>query len=82
MGGCRNTGSLSWVERKKTMGKFEKEYNVLLRRLTAVLLVFAMLVTMLPASISYADADYGFQPEDADDASKDVYKRQTFIRSV
>lgn len=44
----------------------------LLRTLTAVVLIVAMLAALAPASISHADADYGFQPEGADDSSNSM----------
>lgn len=37
------------------------------RKVIAVFLVLAMLLTLVPASVAYADAGYGFQPESEED---------------
>lgn len=48
------------------------ENKPLSRKLIAILLVVALLVSLVPASVSYADESYGFQPEDADDSSNSM----------
>lgn len=48
------------------------ENNRLPLKLIAAFLIVAMLFTMLPASIAYADDSYGYQPEDADSNSNSM----------
>lgn len=66
MGGCRNTGSLSQVKRNLEMRDMIYENKPLSQKLLAILLVVALLVSLAPASVSYADESYDFQPEGSD----------------
>lgn len=55
-----------WVERVQRMKQTNYEQKTLPRKLIAAFLMLAMLLTLVPASVAYADADYGFQPKVTD----------------
>ena len=50
----------------------EKYQIQITKKLTAAVLILAMLFTMIPASVAYGAETYGFQPEDADNSSNSM----------